>query len=949
MSDNLHTYHSWKRGAERRPPLFSNKHNNNKRFPKLRAFLKIFIIFSALGIFTLTVGLAMIVAWISKDLPNPNKIIERQVPLSTKIFDKTGKTVLYEIHGAERRTMVELSDIPKFVVDATLTAEDRDFYQHQGFSITGIIRSVIRNISTGSRVGGSTITQQLVKNAILTSEKTYTRKLKELILSYQIEKKFTKNDILKMYFNEIPYGSTAYGVESASQTFFGKSVKDVDLAEAAILASMLQKPSYYSPFGNNKEKLLARQKWVLENMAGLGFITQAQKDEAAKEKVAFKKNLSENITAPHFVMYVKEYLSERYGDKAVEEGGMKIITTLDLDKQKIAEEAIKKQAEKNKKWNASNAALVSIDAKTGQILAMVGSADYFNDDIDGQVNVVLRPRQPGSSFKPMVYAAAFRKGFTPETVVYDVVTKFTNYDGKNYEPHNYNLKEYGPVTLRQALAGSLNVPAVQVIYLTGIDNVVDTAEKLGYSTLKERWRFGLSLVLGGAEVKLLEHTNAFAALAREGEFHETSPILRVEDKDGNMLEEYKDVEAKVLETQIARQITSILSDNSSRAFIFGEKNLLVLKDRPVAAKTGTTNDNRDAWTVGYTPGVATGVWVGNNDFSEMKQGADGSVIAAPIWNEYMTKTLAQTPVESFNEPNPTISNNPALNGSIKEGAKVAIDRATGKLATEYTPGDYIVEKTYRETHSILYYVDKDDPQGPPPVDPKIDPQFEIWEAAVQAWAQKNNIIPEDPPKEYDDIHTPENKPKISILSPWNNQTMTDRQLTVEISADAPRGISRVEYYLSGKFIGEKTSYPLNFTGFIDNNDIPNGIVTLRVVASDDVGNREQTFKDLNLEFPPIESGIAWLKPVNNSIITKENFPLNLTLQARNPENIDSIYFYVEKPDLSKMYLNSLRQIDPTIKYLWTTYPGPGIYTFYATVNNKDGYTYQSDRVTVEIK
>lgn len=948
MTDNIHTYHSWKHTIERKPPIFGNN-KRNKKFSKLRAFLKIIIILLVIGIFSIVIGLAILIAWVSKDLPNPNKIIERIVPLSTKIYDRAGKTVLYEVHGAEKRTMVELSDIPKYAIQATLTAEDRDFYRHGGFSITGIIRSIMRNLSTGSKVGGSTITQQFIKNAILTSEKTYTRKIKELILAYQIEKKFTKDEILKMYFNEIPYGSTAYGIESASQMFFGKSVRNVDLAEAAILASVLQKPSHLSPSGDNTEKLFSRQKWVLQSMADLGYISQKEAAEAKQEKIIFKKP-SENIIAPHFVMYVKEYLNERYGDKEVGEGGMKIITTLDLDKQKIAEEAIQKQVEKNKKWNASNAALVSLDAKSGQILAMVGSVDFFNDEIDGQVNVVLRPRQPGSSFKPVVYAAAFKKGYTPDTVVYDVVTKFKNSDGKEYIPHNYNLKEYGPVTLRQALSGSLNIPAVKVIYLTGIENVLDLADRLGYTTLKDRSRFGLSLVLGGAEIKLLEHVNAFATLAREGEFHKTTSVLKVEDKDGNILEEFKNNETKVLDTQVARQITSILSDNSSRTFIFGENNPLVIKGRPSAAKTGTTNDYKDAWTIGYTPGIATGVWVGNNNSTEMKKGADGSLLAAPIWNEYMTRVLGKEPIENFIPPNPVISDKPVLNGSIKDGIKVAIDRISGRRATEYTPLEFIEEKVYKETHTILYYINKDDPKGPSPEDPTQDPEYESWESAVQEWAKKNKITPEEPPNVYDDIHTQENKPKVIIALPWNNQTLQDRLLNIEVSAEAPRGIQKVEFFLAGKFIGEKTTQPFYFQGVIDHNDIPNGISTLRVVAYDDVGNRDQAFIDLNLEFPPIEPGIVWLHPVNNSIITKEKFPLNLMVELRQPENIDNMYFYVEKPDSSKLYINMVREPKEKFNTLpWVTYPGPGIYSLLVVVNNKDGYIYQSEKIAIEIK
>lgn len=918
----------------------------NRLFSLLKIFFALFVIGGlGAGIFALTFFLL-----VSKDLPDPNKIIEREIPLTTKIFDRTEKVLLYEIHGAEKRTMVELKDIPQNLIRATLTAEDRNFYQHRGFSLTGILRSIIKNVSSDSRSGGSTITQQLVKNAVLTSEKTYTRKAKEVILAYQIEKKFSKNQILKMYFNEIPYGSVIYGVEAASQSFFGKSVKEITLAQAAILAAIPQKPSYFSPSGSHVDKLLTRQKWILDEMKNLGYITQAQAQEAKKEEIVFQKS-KEDILAPHFVMHIKEYLSEKYGEKTVGEGGLRVITTLDYEKQKIAEEAIGERAEKNEEqWKATNASLVSLDPKTGQILAMVGSRDYFNEKIDGQVNVSLRPRQPGSSFKPVVYAAAFKKGFPPETVVFDVNTKFTNYDGKPYEPKNYDLKEHGPVTFREALAGSLNVPAVQAIYLTGIDNVLDLADDLGYSTLKERWRFGLSLVLGGGEVKLLEHANAFAVFAAEGELRTVSGILRVEDREGNILEEYKNKKTKVLETQIARQITGILSDNDARAFIFGANNFLTLPDRPVAAKTGTTNDYHDAWTIGYTPSLVTGVWVGNSNNDPMKRGADGSVVAAPIWNAYMKKALENTPVEYFNPPQPTVTENPALNGSLKQGIKVKIDRVSGKLATEYTPPEFIEEKNYLVLRSILFYVDKDNPLGPAPENPAQDPEFPIWEAAILDWGKRNNIVSETPPQEYDDIHIPENHPALTIFSPQTRETLTSRAVTIDVAALSPRQIKKIEYYLGGKLIGEKYAPPYALSVFLDHNDIPNGFSSLRVVASDDVGNKTQEFIDIELRLPEISPGIFWKYPSGGNIITQDNFPLALTLEAARPENIESVNIYIDKQKQQHELIASVRQISQnTITVPWTNYPGQGIYGLEILVNNKDGYLYRSDAILIEIK
>ncbi|HLD34818.1 MAG TPA: transglycosylase domain-containing protein, partial [Patescibacteria group bacterium] len=568
------------------------------------------------------------------------------------------------------------------------------FYEHKGISIWGIFRGVVWQTIRGKKAqGGSTLTQQFIKNSILTSERTITRKIKEWLLAYRLENRFSKDEILQMYFNEIPYGSTAYGVEAASQKYFGKTVKDINLAEAAILAALPQGPSRYSPYGSNIDLLLGRQRYILDLMVDQGHATEEEAEEAKNYELTFSPPTA-NIKAPHFVMYVKEILSSKYGEKMVEQGGLKIITTLDLYKQEIAEEVVKEQAEKNlKNFNATNAALVAINPKNGQILCMVGSKDYFDQEIDGQVNITTSKRQPGSSLKPLVYAAAFIKGYTPNTILYDVITNFSNDATKPYEPRNYDSAEHGPVSIRKALAGSLNVPAVKAIYLAGIKNVTNLAFDLGYTTLSDPDRFGLSLVLGGGEVKLIEHANAYSAFAREGVLHPVSAILRVEKPDGTVLEEFQENEKKVLDPKIARQINDVLSDNGARAYIFGERNWLTLGTRPVAAKTGTTNDYRDAWTMGYTPSIVAGVWVGNNDNSEMKRGADGGVVAAPIWHNFMEKVLGDTPIEKFKPAEIPTTGKAMLDGQVDTGNIVKIDKISGLLATEYTPAHLIIEKS----------------------------------------------------------------------------------------------------------------------------------------------------------------------------------------------------------------------------------------------------------------
>lgn len=893
--------------------------------------------------------------WITKDLPDPNRLMDRQIAQSTKIFDRTGENLLYEIHGDEKRTMISLGEIPDHVKQATVAVEDKDFYKHKGFSLWAIFRTVIKNVVFGQKAGGSTLTQQFIKNAVLTTEKTYTRKIKEVVLAYKVEKKFSKDEILQMYFNEIPYGSTAYGVEAASRKYFGKSVREVTLAEGAILAALPQAPSRYSPYGSHKDLLFARQQFILDLMVKQGHISQAEADAAKDAPIKFKES-AENIVAPHFVMYVKEILTDKYGDKAVEQEGLKIYTTLDLYKQKAAEEAIAGQVEKNeKKYKASNAALVSIDPKTGQILAMVGSKDYFNDEIDGQVNIATRPLQPGSSMKPIVYAASFIKGYSPNTVLYDVVTNFSTDPAKPYEPRNYNGKEYGPVTIRKALAGSLNIPAVKTIYLTGIDKVLELTKGLGYTTLNDKSRFGLSLVLGGGEVKLLEHTNAFSAFAREGEIRPVAAILKVEDKNGKILEEYKEQKTKVFEPNVARMINDIMTDNASRAYIFGEKNHLTLPGRPVAAKTGTTNDNRDAWTVGYTPSIVTGVWVGNNDHSEMKVGADGSVVAAPIWNAYMKKVLGDTPVEEFKKPEIKMTGKPMLDGVTDGGTTIKIDRASGLLATADTPESFIEEKIFTQPHSILYYIDKDDPLGGAPANPAQDPQFELWESRVQKWAASSSISTSTPPTEYDNLHKSEYRPTLRILSPGNKQTVSNPVLSVSIDASAIRGIGRVEYYLNHNLAFTNSSYPFNLNQ--DISFLKNGFHTLTVRACDDIDNCSSQDIEINLSLsrnagsqPRPDVDLSWYSPVGDVAVSSLSFPLALGLNTSNPgQAAKIIYYYYPAEGGDPKFIAPVAPVTdgPNIA-LWKKPPAPGSYKVYGVATDWNGQTFRSAEVIITI-
>ena len=787
-------------------------------------------------------------AWFSRDLPRPDKIIDRSVAQSTKIFDRTGEHLLFEVHGAENRTVIKLEDIPEYMKWSTILVEDKKFYEHKGFDLKGIARAVVIDILTlSSAQGGSTLTQQLIKNALLSNEKAISRKIKELVLAYQIERKFSKDQILQMYFNEIPYGSVAYGIQSASQYYFKKDAKNLTIAEGAALAALPKAPTFYSPYGPNKEALLGRKNYIVGLLEEASKITKEQANTARSEELKFTEP-SNTLAAAHFAILIREQLSKDYGQKSVEEGGLKVITTLDWDMQQAAEEAVNFYAKTNEdKYSATNAALVAIDPKTGEVLAMVGSRDYFEVENDGNFNVATQgKRQPGSSFKPFVYAVGFEKGFTDKTTLWDVVTNFGKGRGdKDYIPHNYDLKERGPLSVRVALANSLNIPAVKMLYLTGPETVINRAREFGYTTLKDASQYGLSLVLGGAEVTLLEHTAAYGTFAAEGLKRATANLLKVEDSRGTVLFEKKEDKAtKVMEPEIARQLTDILSDNEARTPTFGSRNFLTLGDRPVAAKTGTTNDYRDAWTMGYAPNLAAGVWVGRNNFTPMKRGADGSVVAAPIWNRFMRNALAKKAIENFTKPNITYPEKAVLNGSLETGLPVKIDRASGLLATDLTPESQIEEKILKTGHNILHYVKRDDPLGPEPAPNERDGQYTAWEKAVQAWLKKNNWQSADLPTEYDNLHVIENKPNLTILSPQENETIKNMPLSFKVETSAKRGVTRVDYYLDDMFLGSSREAPYAYGHQTDS--LTNGIHTLKVISFDDIDNSESAQVNFNL-------------------------------------------------------------------------------------------------------
>lgn len=796
-------------------------------------------LWTALGGF---VAVVMLFLYIAKDLPSPGNVHDRFVAESTKIYDRSGTHLLYEVHGEEKRTIIPFSNMPDVVKYATISLEDQDFYNHFGIKLSSIARAVFKDIITLEKAeGGSTITQQLVKNILLSNEKSITRKVKEVILAIELETKYSKDEILEMYLNEIPYGSNAYGIEAAAETFFGKPARDLSLDEASLLAALPQATTYYSPYGSHTDALSGRQTYALRQMARLGYITDEQADEAINTdtltKVIPQKDI---IAAPHFVMYIKDYLQEKYGDRAVEEGGYRVTTTLDWDKQLAAEEAVRLGAEKNARYRAKNAALIAIDPKTGQILSMVGSKDYFDATIDGQVNVTIRERQPGSSFKPYVYLTAFTKGYIPETLMYDVETEFETADGKSYKPQNYDGKFRGPLSMAESLAQSLNIPAVKTLYLVGVRDAVDVAKKLGIQGLNEPDRLGLSLVLGGGEVRLLDHVHAYATLATGGVKHPMAAILKIEDSKGITLEEFQvSPGERVIEEKYVTMLEHIMSTNSFRAPTFGENSPLRFDNRDVAAKTGTTNEFRDGWTIGFTPSLAVGVWAGNNDNSQMVAGADGVVVAAPIWRAFLDKALVNYATERFPKYEKEDIEKPMLGGKLEDKKDLRVCEIPGEddkycIANKYCPDDKSKKKDFVEPHDILHYVKRDDPRGDKPEKPENDSQYKNWEKAVREWykKQKGVVAEAAPEKECNADDFKKYQPSLSLSLPGSTNLNT---VTFDASVNAPYGVSKVTFFVEGDKVGERTEKPYTLSYSIPPSQ-NNSTINVEVTIEDKNGN-----------------------------------------------------------------------------------------------------------------
>lgn len=747
-------------------------------------------------------------------IPSITNFENRAVAQSTKIYDRTGQIVLYDVHGTVRRTSVPLTEISSYVQRATIAIEDDTFYTHHGVRPTAILRAVIAdikiqlNLSEGYTQGGSTITQQVVKNALLSQDKTITRKIIEMILAVRLESRYSKDEILNTYLNENPYGGTIYGVQEASQYFFGIDAKDVGLAQAAYLAALPQAPTYYSPHGSHKDALDSRKNLVLLKMLENDLITQEEYDEAKAEIVQFKEESEAGIKAPHFVFYIREYLEEKYGVDAVYRDGLNVITTLDYELQQEAEAIIKDHAPRMlRDFRASNQGLVAIEPATGQILTMVGSKGYFDDTIDGKVNVVTASRQPGSSFKPFVYATAFAQGYTPETVVFDVPTQFStrcapsdfmNSEPPCYSPTNYDGTFKGPLTLRNALAISENIPAVKTLYLTGVEESLKTARAMGVESLStDASQYGLSLVLGGGNVTLLEMTGAYAVFANDGIKNRPTGILRVTQKNGHVLESYEASPERVIESQVARQVNDVLSDNEARTPEFGANSPLYFPGYHVADKTGTTNDFRDVWIIGYTSGISVGAWSGNNDNSPLERRIAAFVIA-PMWHEFFEKALEKYPSADFVPPAPEpdyAALPPVLRGEWNTNPAEGI-------------------------HDILHWINKNNPRAGGTS--RGDGQYPYWEYPVQLWAAGQRF--DGTVSSTTPVVGGEN---FRILSPQNGTFLTSSIPIILTAYYAfPQNVTNVTYFVNDLPVGYTNQPPYGVTYM----PVMRGPATIRAVA-----------------------------------------------------------------------------------------------------------------------
>lgn len=820
----------------------------------------------------------LVFAYFSRDLPNPNQLLERSFELSTRFYDKNGE-LLHEVYGDKNRTLVRLESISPDVEHATLAAEDSEFYLHKGYSIRGILRA-IRNTFTGAGLqGGSTLTQQAIKNTLLTQERTLVRKIKELILSLQLENRYSKDEILQMYLNESPYGGMNYGIYSAAKAYFNKEPKDLDLSESAYLAGLPQRPSYYSQFGPNPEAGIERRNYVLYLMKERGwvgpdlkrhYITEEEYNWARNEVLKFD-TAKVPVEAPHFVYYVKQYLIDILGQEAVEMGGLKVKTTLDLKVQRLAQETVTKELDASKNLNVYNAGMVVLDPTTGGILAMVGSKGYNLDPepkdcvsggtgensckFDPYVNVTLANRQPGSAIKPITYATMLSQGYTAAYPLLDVPTKFEGgAPDKPYIPENYDGKFRGIISLRKALGNSINIPAVKALKIVGIGSMIDQAEKMGITTFKDRGRYGLALTLGGGETKLLELTGAFSVFVAKGIFRQPTPVIEVTDQKGNIIYKPSQAEKRALSEDVAFLISDILADDGARSEVFGAGSLLNIPGRQVAVKTGTTDDKRDNYCLGFTPSVVVGVWVGNSNNEKMNPYiASGISGATPIWNTFMKAYLKDTSVEKFEAP--------------KTVKKMEVDKLTGGLPYEDFDKrtEWFAQNTEPTAVSDWYQriqickidgrranqgcIDAGETETKDFV--RVTAEFPQWQSAVDAWVKENysNDTKYYPPLmtsqlEFDGSEVT-NKNNISTeIVGLKNGDVVSLNFRINAEVSCYNDIDRLTFYMDDEKVAEDKNVPFGYTFELKTDKI--GKHKFKVVARDDKGNKGEDEIELDV-------------------------------------------------------------------------------------------------------
>lgn len=831
------------------------RRGGGRKLPSLSFFKKqdnvnLLLKFSLIGIVILFVLGMLVFAWFSRNLPAPGEVQSRS-GFSTVFLDKNDD-VLFEMFEDKNRIPVDIEDIPDTLKQATVAVEDKDFYSHSGFSLWGIFRSVVRSALTGRRLaGGSTLTQQLVKNVLLTQERSFTRKIREVILSVEIERRYTKDQILEMYLNESPYGGTFWGVQSAAKGYFDKDTKELNLVESAIIAGLPQSPSTYSPMTGVKDAYKGRTKAVLRRMREDKYITKAQEEKALAdlEKVKFKKNALA-IQAPHFVFYVRQLIAEQFGEKILDEG-IKVKTTLDLKVQKEAQRIVADEIEELKSYKATNGAVVAIDSQNGHVLAMVGSYDY-NDEKFGKFNVATAARQPGSAVKPFTYATAFQQGYTPSSISMDVETVFPNQGGEDYIPVNYDGKFRGPVTYRSALANSLNIPAVKVLAQVGVRNMMQTAYDMGLKSFEPTGenvkRVGLSITLGGGETTLLDLTNAFSTFARKGQYVEPIAILEIRDHKNKVIYKAKDPKPEeVISEDIAFLISHILSDNNARSQAFGTNSYLHIPGNTVAVKTGTTNNKRDNWAVGYTNTVTVGAWVGNNDNTPMAAGiSSGLTGASPIWNKVMRAFI----------------NNKYKSGIMEKPDNVEalqVDALLGGLPRDGQPvkSEYFIKGTEPTEVSSFYQkvkISKDDSN-------KLANDLEVkagefvekdyiviteedpistdgqnrWQAGINKWASEQadsrfKVPTGTSSKNEDEV-------SVSIKDPDDKKKYTSHSIKVKATITSLESVKKITLKVNGSTVKEWNEN----TKVVEHTlDLPDGTYEIKVRAENSKGKSKES-------------------------------------------------------------------------------------------------------------